>query len=98
MSVEATAKPVEWTEHDREEQLTLLFWFHGLREAGRFTEYAGRHVAIHNSGIVDSDIDEPTLLRRLSEQYPEDIIVVQRVPGPDDPTCWKASMAWDESD
>jgi hypothetical protein len=42
-------------------------------------DHAGEYVAIFNGRLVDYDVDESTLLRRINSFYPDDIVLIKHV-------------------
>lgn len=49
------------------------------------TKYAGEYVAIFNGQLIDHDLDELALLRRLDAQYPDDIVLMRKVSAEPEP-------------
>ena len=42
-------------------------------------EHAGEYVAIYKGDLIDYDEDELALLRRLEEQYPDEVVLMKKV-------------------
>ena len=90
MSANPTHTPVypEPTPDDHEAMFRSVVWFRTQRDTGSFEQYAGKHVAILGNQIIDADANPDALTARLAardDTLPPNRVVVQYLPGPDDP-------------
>lgn len=81
-----TAKSLpDRTEDDGKALFESVKWFDTQEEAGKLEEYRGKFVAVFGQKILDADVDENELLRRLDqldESIPENRVLIRYLYAP----------------
>ncbi len=83
-----------------ESQLTEPDWqrekdtFHQLHP-DLWREYPGAYVAIHGGKLVDVDQDRVALLKRVDEQFPQEIVLIRQVKEEPEIVYEHRSLRWD---
>ena len=76
-----------------------VVWFHDQCSAGKLTFYEGHYVAILDKSVIDADYDEDELACRLDameSKLPPNRVVIQYVPGCDEPLVCLTAFFPDE--
>lgn len=77
----------EPTQADQDAMFASVVWVHDQRSAGKLKPFEGGYIAVLGEKIIDSDGDEPTLVRRLEalgDALPPNRVVIQYVHTPED--------------
>ena len=83
-----------------ESQLTEPDWqrekdtFHQLHP-DLWRQYPGAYVAIHGGKLVDVDQDRVALLKRVDEQFPQEIVLIRQVKEDPEIVYEHRSLRWD---
>lgn len=85
MSAVVDAALQQYTYRQRQEKITRERQWYEANHAEISQHYIGKYIGVHNGQIVDSDIEGPTLSKRLRKQFGRvaiAIILVDTTPEP----------------
>jgi Family of unknown function (DUF5678) len=76
----------------RQEKIARERRWYELHHAELLQQYAGQHIAIHNSRVIDADLDGRRLSKRIRQQHGRiAMAIIQVADSPEPPTFYMRS-------